>query len=183
MAQPIWITPAGSLGTIPEGIFYQTNMLADTATITTVTCTATSSATNLITCDSTANIWPGLNLIFSGGLFGGVSPSVRYFVLAVPDSTHFSIAPFEYSTTPIALTNGSGSMTATFNQHVLFTIQAGSLPSGIQIADNGLIEGVPKAVASMIKSQVPQIIPPIRKKRLFNAGVFPNQNKLIDLTI
>jgi hypothetical protein len=149
MAQPIWITPAGSLGTIPEGIFYQTNMLADTATVAINTCTATSSATNLITCDSTANIWPGLNVIFSGGLFGGVSPSIRYFVLAVPDSTHFSIAPFEYSTTPIALTNGSGSMTATFNQHVLFTLQAGALPSGIQIADNGLIEGIPKAVASI----------------------------------
>jgi len=28
MAQPIWITPAGSLGTIPEGIFYQTSMRA-----------------------------------------------------------------------------------------------------------------------------------------------------------
>lgn len=149
MAQPIWITPVGSLGTIPEGIFYQTNMLADTATITTNTCTATSSSTNLITCNSTANIWPGLNVIFSGGLFGGVSPTVRYFVLAVPDSTHFSIAPFENSTAPIALTNGSGSMTATFNQHVLFTLQAGSLPSGIQISDNGLIEGVPKAVASI----------------------------------
>ena len=149
MAQPIWITPAGSLGTIPEGIFYQTNMLADTATIATNTCTATSSSTNLITCDSTANIWPGLNVIFSGGLFGGISPSVRYFVLAVPDSTHFSIAPFEYSTTPIALTNGAGSMTATFTQHVLFTIQAGALPSGIQISDNGLIEGIPRAVASI----------------------------------
>ena len=28
MAQPIWITPAGSLGIIPEGIFYQTSMRA-----------------------------------------------------------------------------------------------------------------------------------------------------------
>jgi hypothetical protein len=149
MAQPVWITPAGSLGTIPEGIFYQTNMLADTVTVAVNTCTATSSSTNLITCDSTANIWPGLNVIFSGGLFGGISPAIRYFVLAVPDSTHFSIAPFEYSTTPIPLTNGTGSMTATFTQHVLFTIQAGALPSGIQIADNGLIEGIPKAVASI----------------------------------
>jgi len=149
MAQPVWITPAGSLGTIPEGIYYQTNMLADTATVAVNTCTATSSATNLITCDSTANIWPGLNLIFSGGLFGGVSPSIRYFVLEVPDSTHFSIAPFEYSTTPIALSDGSGSMTATFNQHVFFSIQAGALPAGIQISDNGIIEGVPKAVASI----------------------------------
>ena len=28
MAQPIWITPAGSLGIIPEGIFYQNSMRA-----------------------------------------------------------------------------------------------------------------------------------------------------------
>ena len=28
MAQPIWITPAGNLGTIPEGIFYQNSMRA-----------------------------------------------------------------------------------------------------------------------------------------------------------
>jgi hypothetical protein len=28
MAQPVWITPAGNLGTIPEGIFYQTPLLA-----------------------------------------------------------------------------------------------------------------------------------------------------------
>jgi hypothetical protein len=28
MAQPVWITPAGSLGIIPEGIFYQTSMRA-----------------------------------------------------------------------------------------------------------------------------------------------------------
>jgi hypothetical protein len=28
MAQPVWITPAGNLGTIPEGVFYQQSMLA-----------------------------------------------------------------------------------------------------------------------------------------------------------
>lgn len=28
MAQPVWITPAGSLGTIPEGVFYQTPLQA-----------------------------------------------------------------------------------------------------------------------------------------------------------
>ena len=28
MAQPVWITPAGDLGTIPEGIFYQTPLQA-----------------------------------------------------------------------------------------------------------------------------------------------------------
>lgn len=28
MAQPIWVTPAGNLGTIPEGVFYQTPLIA-----------------------------------------------------------------------------------------------------------------------------------------------------------
>jgi len=29
MTQPVWITPAGNLGTIPSGIFYQTTLFAD----------------------------------------------------------------------------------------------------------------------------------------------------------
>ena len=28
MAQPQWVTPAGSLGTVPEGVFYSTPLLA-----------------------------------------------------------------------------------------------------------------------------------------------------------
>ena len=28
MAQPVWSTPAGSLGTIPEGVFYSTPLVA-----------------------------------------------------------------------------------------------------------------------------------------------------------
>jgi len=27
MSQPVWITPAGSLGNIPEGVFYQNTLL------------------------------------------------------------------------------------------------------------------------------------------------------------
>ncbi len=52
MAQPIWITPAGSLGVIPEGVFYQQPMLATVAPLPiTVTVTASSSETNLFTCN------------------------------------------------------------------------------------------------------------------------------------
>jgi hypothetical protein len=29
MAQPVWVTPAGSLGTIPEGVFYSTPLVAE----------------------------------------------------------------------------------------------------------------------------------------------------------
>ena len=152
MAQPEWITPAGSLGTIPEGVFYQLAMLADTPVVASVTCTATDAATNRITCNSTANIYPGLNVMFGGVngiVFGGISPLVRYFVLDVYNSTQFSITASEFTTTPIPLTTATGTMSAEFKQHVLFNLQAGQLPSGIQISDNGLIIGTPKAVASI----------------------------------
>ena len=67
MAQPVWVTPAGSLGIIPEGVFYQIPLQA-------------------------------------------YEPSA---------------------------------------QTVLYRVIAGDLPAGVQLADNGLITGVPQAVASL----------------------------------
>lgn len=152
MAQPVWITPAGSLGTIPEGVFFQLSMLADTDIVASVTCTATDATTDRITCNSTAGIYPGLNVMFGGTegtVFGGISALTRYFVLEVYNSTQFSITASEFTTTPISLTTATGTMPADFNQHVYFNLQAGQLPSGIQVSDNGLIIGTPKAVASI----------------------------------
>ena len=37
MAQPIWQTAAGSLGVIPEGVFFQQNLLATDSDLGTVT--------------------------------------------------------------------------------------------------------------------------------------------------
>lgn len=149
MSEPVWITPAGSLGTIPEGKFFQLDMLATPATIVQVTCTATNGTTNEITCSSTAGLYPDLEVYFTGTVFGGVQSDYRYFVLEVVDSTHFKIAVSEFLTVPVSLTTATGSMTASFNQHVYFNLQAGQLPPGIQVTDNGLLVGVPKAVASI----------------------------------
>lgn len=150
MAQPIWITPAGSLGVIPEGIFYQQALRAYTAPLSmTPLCTATSSTTDLITCTSTAGIYPGLQVIFSGDSFGGLQSDYRYFVLAVTNSTQFSVTTSELATTPVALSTATGSLTASFSQHVLYRMIAGRLPEGLQIGDNGLLVGVPLAVASL----------------------------------
>lgn len=150
MSQPVWITSAGSLGVIPEGVYYQQNLLASTEPLSnTPTCTATSSTTDAITCSSTAGIYAGLNVMFSGTAFGGVDTTTRYFVLEVLSPTQFKIAATEFSTTPIALTTATGSMTATFTQHVYYTLQSGTLPQGIQVSDNGSVVGVPLAVASV----------------------------------
>lgn len=150
MSQPYWITPAGSLGVIPESIFYQQTLRADVAPLpNTPTCTETSSTTNLITCSSTEGIYPGLEVVFFGTGFGGIAENTRYFVLRVPDSTHFSICNNELDQLPVSLTTASGIMTASFKQHTYYTLIAGKLPPGIQCADNGQLTGVPKAVASL----------------------------------
>jgi len=149
MTQPVWITSAGSLGVIPEGIFYQQTLLATSGTLLTVNCTATSATTNIITCNSTAGMYTDLNVQFTGTVFGGVQTGVRYFVLAVISSTEFTITQTEFSNTPVSLTTATGSMSGEVTQHVYYRLIAGTLPSGIQCSDNGLIIGVPQAVASL----------------------------------
>ena len=149
MAQPVWITPAGSLGTIPEGIFFQLTLSASVPTLTTKTCTATSAGSNRVTCNSTADLYAGLEVYFSGAVFGGVSATARYFVQTIVNSTQFTLSTFEDGTGNVTLTTDTGSMTASFNQHPRYVVQAGALPAGIQCTDNGLLEGVPRAVASL----------------------------------
>ena len=150
MAQPIWISKAGLLGVIPEGVFYQTTMLVTVDALPfSPTCTATTAGTNVITCTSTAEIYTGLTVMFEGETFGGVDSSVRYFVLDVVNSTQFRIKTTDTSTTPVVLTTGSGTMNTVFRQDIYYTLIAGQLPPGIQCSANGLIVGVPQALASL----------------------------------
>ena len=132
MAQPIWITPAGTLGTIPEGIFYQQTMLATSDVILTVNCTATSAATNTITCNSTAGMYAELNIQFTGTVFGGINLGVKYYVLDIVSTTEFTITSTVSSTTPVTLTTDTGSMTGDITQNLYYKIIAGTLPKGIQ---------------------------------------------------
>ena len=153
MAQPVWITPAGTLGTIPEGIFYQQFMSATVDPVLTVTCTATSATTNRITCTSTAGMYADLDVQFSdtvfGTVFGGISAGVRYYVISVVSTTEFVIGLTPGTTTPVSLTTATGSMTATLRQEIYYRVISGTLPGGIQCNANGLIIGVPQAVASL----------------------------------
>ena len=149
MAQPVWITPAGPLGVIPEGIFYRQTMLATADPLFTITCTATSAVTNRITCNSTAGMYADLDIEFAGNVFGGIVPGKRYYVISVVNATQFVIGETAESTTPIALTTATGSMTADLRQEVYYKIISGTLPQGIQCSANGLIIGVPKAIASL----------------------------------
>lgn len=153
MAQPQWITAAGSLGVIPEGIFYQQELVTYVEPLSnSPVCTASSAANNSITCTSTAGLYKNLQVEFvspNDQTFGGLEESVKYFVYDVIDSTHFRVSDSETSTLPKTLTTGTGSMTAVFTQRVYYILIAGNLPTGLQIADNGALIGVPRAITSV----------------------------------
>lgn len=148
--QPIWITPAGNMGVIPEGIFFEETLfaVADPEPFM-PTVTATNGVTNRLTCTSTAGLTKAMNVMFMGNVFGGLSPKIRYFVLDVFSPTEFSIGVSEFATSPVPLLTATGEMTAEFRQHVYFFMLAGQMPPGIQCSDNGLIIGVPKALANL----------------------------------
>ena len=150
MSQPIWITPAGSLGSIPEGIFYQNIMLVtvDPEPFAPV-CSATTAGTNVITCSSTTGIYAGLTVVFSGTTFGGIDSTTEYYVLNVVNATQFRITTTDTSTTPVTLTTATGTMIPTFRKDIYYILIAGQLPSGIQCSANGTIIGVPDALASL----------------------------------
>jgi len=130
-------------------VFFQLTLLASNPILYTVTCTATESGTDLITCNSTAGLYSDLEVIFTGELSGGVNANVRYFVNKVINNTQFSISTLENGIGPVTLSTANGTMTADFNQHTYFVVQSGALPPGVQCSDNGLLEGIPKAVASL----------------------------------
>ena len=148
MAQPTWQTPAGSLGVIPEGVFYRQTLSANVPyQIVPANCTQTSAATNRITCDTTLDVTPGLTVRFFGITFGGISENTNYYVFSVPNSTSFTIAATLDATQPLALTDGTGVMTARFGPPIFYQLQSGTLPQGVQLATNGTVIGVPTPVA------------------------------------
>jgi hypothetical protein len=150
MSQPTWITPAGSLGVIPEGIFYQQSLLATTPAINSPTNIASTTAvTNVITCGSTAGVVPGMVVVFTGTNFGNLEENTTYYVLTVPSATTFTITAIADSQTPVALTTATGYLVASFYQRVYYRLIAGTLPGGVQITGNGVITGVPQAVTNL----------------------------------
>jgi hypothetical protein len=148
MSQPVWQTPAGSLGTIPEGLFYQQVLNASVPfNPIPANCTQTSALTNLITCDTTQDVVPGVTVRFIGDSFGGITENTLYYVFGVPSSTTFSIAASADASQPLSLTTATGVMTARFAQSVYYRLQAGVLPQGMQLTANGSVVGVPVPVA------------------------------------
>jgi hypothetical protein len=147
MAQPIWQTPAGSLGTIPEGIFYEIDLVATVPPDPTpVICTATTAGTNVITCDSTAPLEVGKVVTFVGVPFGGLESYTTYLIYSIQSSTEFQVKDHPDSTSPVTLSTATGSLTGSVSECVYFRLQAGVTPEGMQLDVTGTCYGVPQPV-------------------------------------
>jgi hypothetical protein len=159
MAQPTWQTPAGSLGVIREGVFYQ---FALTATLppypTPSICYTTTAGTNIITCDTTESIAVDRLITFTGDAFGGIQPNIPYAIYSIDGPTQFRIKETLSSTEPLTLTTATGVLTGTVSDPVFYKLQAGRTPEGIQIDVNGTCYGVPTASADIqgVPTQVGQ---------------------------
>jgi hypothetical protein len=134
MAKPIWITPGGSLGTIPEGIFFQLPLLAY-------------DPGDNFTADSTV----GSAVLTNVSTFDGIQTGRAIEGLGIPTDT--TVSSFNTTARTITLSAASTltSVAATFTASSLlyYEVIAGTLPPGIQCEPTGLIIGIPRAVVSV----------------------------------
>jgi hypothetical protein len=141
-AQPIWITPPGSLGTVPEGTFYQVPLqVIDTVTININSIIGNgSTVTVTFYTQPTTTFQPGDSIIVAG-----VTPSNYNGTFIVTKCTTSQVT---YTSSQTGTWSGGGTI-STIPSDVYFTAVAGSLPSGIECTANGVIQGVPDNVVTV----------------------------------
>lgn len=145
MAAITWQTPAGSLGVIAEQVFFSLPLVATTPfTLIPAVCTATSSNGNVITGNSTAGARVGQSVFFFGTTFGGIQQNTVYYVRSIISATQFTITADLATNEVFELTTATGVMTGRFFDTVRYRLQAGNLPTGVQINSQGVLTGVPQ---------------------------------------
>ena len=146
MSAITWQTPSGSLGVITDRVFFNLPLLATTPfTDIPALCSQTSAVGNVIECDSTAGATVGQSVLFFGDTFGTIRQNTVYYVFRILNDTEFQIAATPTDTNALSLLTGTGFMTARFFNTVSYRLQAGELPSGLQINNRGIINGIPPA--------------------------------------
>ena len=131
MAQPVWITPAGSLGIIPEGLFYQQDMLAYPA----ITGTAVINTAVIV------NVTDFDNIEIGDQLYSTLFPTFT-FVVAI-NTTNKTITVDQQ-----ALNDAVSTDIAYIGGQIFYSVISGLLPQGIQLTNAGTITGVSFASAS-----------------------------------
>jgi hypothetical protein len=143
MAQPVWVTPAGNLGTIPEGVFYSVPLLA-VEPLRTITATSAVGDGVTITVQfatqTSVPYDPGTDVVLSG-----FDPSAYNGVYTVISASKNSITILGNATGTVMV---EGTIANTPDT-VYYRLIAGNLPSGMQLNQNGLLLGIPQAVTTL----------------------------------
>ena len=148
MSQPQWVTSAGNLGTIPEGVFYSTPLLAIDPVVT-ITASSVSPTTGITTV-----LFPAQTSIpFPLGTtveLAGFTPAYYNGSYEVVRTSNSSIGIIVTGTGPVTVL---GTIT-NVPTAITYEVVAGQLPAGISISELGIIRGVPGSVGG-VPSQVP----------------------------
>ena len=126
MAQPTWVTPAGTLGTIPEGVFYQTPIEAIDPALTLA-------ATNFTYSQGQVTLTFSIQFATPFGVgstvtIAGFTPSTYNGTYTVTRGTQTSVS-FVHSNDGVPTVLGVISNTPST---VYYELIAGKLPAGIQ---------------------------------------------------
>lgn len=141
-AQPIWITPAGSLGTVPEGAFYQVPLqVTDTITLDIIGIIGNGNTVTIqFYTQPTTTFQPGDSIIVAG-----VTPGVYNGTFTVTSCTTTQVT---YTSSATGVWVSGGTIT-TVPSTIYFSAVAGALPSGIECTNSGIIQGVPTNVVTV----------------------------------
>ena len=91
-----------------------TNEIGSSVATLIIACSATTFGTNIITCNSTAQLGIGQAIVFTGTGFGGITaaPTQVYYVLTVNSTTQFTVTDNLSSDVAVDLTTSAGTMLA-----------------------------------------------------------------------
>jgi hypothetical protein len=146
-AQPIWITPPGSLGVVPGGTFYQVPLqVTDTAVADILTIEGNGTSV-------TVKFFQQSEILFQPGdsvVVAGVNPSVYNGTFTVISCTKTQVV----YTSNASGTWVAGGTVSSVPSNVFFKAIAGALPAGIECTATGVIQGVPTNVVTVADEAV-----------------------------
>ena len=181
MAQPVWVTPAGNLGKIAEGVFYSTPLLA-VEPLRTITPTSVFGNGVIITLNfATQSSRPfdiGTDVTLSG--FVPSTYNGSYTVLTATTNSVTVLGSASATVTTIGTVSNTPDT-------VFYRLIAGGLPSGMQLNQNGLLLGIPLAVTTIqgVPTQVSRDVTSKFAIRAYNQTVIDGItviNRLADRT-
>ncbi len=178
MAQPVWITQAGNAGVIPEGKYYQFTVFAYDPGDP-FTANITQGSVVLLNVNLDAKLW---GYVWYGSKIEGAGIPADAKVVDW-DRRNRRI------TIDLAATETVQNAPLTLIPRLYYEMLSGALPDGMQCRRTGIIEGIPKAVASLqgVPNEVSRDVTSVFTVRVFNEFYFPDgtetQGRVNDLTL